>query len=528
MGKDEKLSMSIDNSIAKARSGVYEDNSKNRRLHRVGQHYGDPRKPDDTPLEARTRVSFPDVPHSSKVNLQKYLSGAMKKKFDMTETMSTLKTTEDVQKFHDRMVGFFEEKFDTFSKADRAGWLWVIIQTKAELVKRLAAGDPNGEPIDMEDQDVNFGPEEEIIDRVATELKKNNSQMEETKSSVEFMDLSDEAKNEVLRRAGFTGMVYREGFYGDGGSYDVRQFEDKKSIFAQIDDDTWYNPIDSDSTWTIAYSNGTRIDTSDFVGEKKKIRSENATWAIGWGLRGYSYWAKDAAAEAEMMRELGLDKWVDGERQERSKYQENIDNLEVVYGEAHPMSAQEADNKAPNPKYGQNELYRINCQSCVVAYELRRRGFDVEALPRSTDQQARLAKDSGLAFIDPETGKTVEPKGFSGLPLGQTHGYENEFSKTNLKANFEALTKEPGRYHFSYVYTCCHKRYGHIVCVERFPDGRLVMYDPQSGQIRHWRDISKNMRKKFLHRVMRVDDKLINIELVKGVVKKKEARHDDE
>lgn len=54
------------------------------------------------------------------------------------------------------------------------------------------------------------------------------------------------------------------------------------------------------------------------------------------------------------------------------------------------------------------------------------------------------------------------------------------------------------------------------------------MYDPQSGQIRHWRDISKNMRKKFLHRVMRVDDKLINIELVKGVVKKKEARHDDE
>lgn len=519
--------MSLYNSIEKARSGIYEDNSKNRRLHRVGQHYGDSVQRDDEPLDKRTRVLFPDVPHSSKVNLKKYLSGTMRKKFDMKGNFSRMNSNDEVQAFHDRMVDYFEENFDNMSKADRAGWLWVIIQSKAELVKRLSKGDQNGRPIDMEDQDMNFGSTEEIISRVAEELKKNNFELETTKSSMEFMDLSDEAKDEVLRRAGFSGMVYKEGFYGEGGSCDIRQFEDKDSIFSNIDDDTYYNDIDGDSSWTIAYSNGSKIDTSDFIGEKKKIKRENATWVIGWGLRGYSYWVKDAVAEAEMMSELGLDKWVNGERQERSKYQENTDNLEVVYGKARPMSFEEADNKAPNPNFDESELYRTNCQSCVVAYELRRRGFDVEALPRSTEQQTQLAKNSGLAFIDPDTGQNVKPEKFSGLPLGQTIGYENEFSKTNLKANFEALTKEPGRYHFSYTYTCCRKHYGHIICVERFPNGKLVMYDPQTGNPKSWKEISKKIRKRYIHQVLRVDDKLINIELVKWVVKKKEVKNND-
>ncbi len=36
-----------------------------------------------------------------------------------------------------------------------------------------------------------------------------------------------------------------------------------------------------------------------------------------------------------------------------------------------PMTFEEADMKHPNPHYGEDEQYRINCQSCVVAYELR-------------------------------------------------------------------------------------------------------------------------------------------------------------
>lgn len=36
---------------------------------------------------------------------------------------------------------------------------------------------------------------------------------------------------------------------------------------------------------------------------------------------------------------------------------------------------------ATNPRYGTNWRWSNNCQRCVVAYEMRRRGFDVEALP---------------------------------------------------------------------------------------------------------------------------------------------------
>ena len=40
------------------------------------------------------------------------------------------------------------------------------------------------------------------------------------------------------------------------------------------------------------------------------------------------------------------------------------------------------DLAAVNPNYGTDEGYNYNCGNCVAAYELRRRGIDVEAQPR--------------------------------------------------------------------------------------------------------------------------------------------------
>ena len=39
-----------------------------------------------------------------------------------------------------------------------------------------------------------------------------------------------------------------------------------------------------------------------------------------------------------------------------------------------------------------SEPYRINCQRCVVAYELRRRGYDVVAQPNPNDRWAQLKR----------------------------------------------------------------------------------------------------------------------------------------
>lgn len=43
----------------------------------------------------------------------------------------------------------------------------------------------------------------------------------------------------------------------------------------------------------------------------------------------------------------------------------------------------EEDLKKVNPNYNKGGAYRINCQRCSFAYELRRRGYDVEANPNN-------------------------------------------------------------------------------------------------------------------------------------------------
>lgn len=97
-----------------------------------------------------------------------------------------------------------------------------------------------------------------------------------------------------------------------------------------------------------------------------------------------------------------------------------------------PMSFEEADHLRANPKYKyiyeawvkftkgeiteetfkriQNNYagYSVNCQTCVVANEARRRGYNVRALPNNKKPDSPtylLSRDTSLAYIDRETGK---------------------------------------------------------------------------------------------------------------------------
>lgn len=49
-----------------------------------------------------------------------------------------------------------------------------------------------------------------------------------------------------------------------------------------------------------------------------------------------------------------------------------------------PKTAEEALANT-NPNYSQGKEYRVNCQRCVYAYEMQRRGYDVEALAATMD-----------------------------------------------------------------------------------------------------------------------------------------------
>lgn len=47
------------------------------------------------------------------------------------------------------------------------------------------------------------------------------------------------------------------------------------------------------------------------------------------------------------------------------------------------MTYEQANKGKENPKFGKEEGYRVNCQTCTVTHMLRRLGFDIEANPTS-------------------------------------------------------------------------------------------------------------------------------------------------
>ena len=55
--------------------------------------------------------------------------------------------------------------------------------------------------------------------------------------------------------------------------------------------------------------------------------------------------------------------------------------LPVLGGQGTPLSITDA-LKGANPRFAKGTQYAVNCQRCVQAYELRRRGYNVEALPK--------------------------------------------------------------------------------------------------------------------------------------------------
>lgn len=133
-----------------------------------------------------------------------------------------------------------------------------------------------------------------------------------------------------------------------------------------------------------------------------------------------------------------------------------------------PMNFQQADGGAPNPNYSKGGGYKENCQSCVVAYELRRRGFDVETLPNYKGSMVEvLSYDTSKAWIDRTTGK----KPAYIIPTGKTLKQQIEWLEENLKPN--------NRYTLEWTW----RNYpgGHIIHCYKNASGKISFYDPQSG-----------------------------------------------
>lgn len=163
-----------------------------------------------------------------------------------------------------------------------------------------------------------------------------------------------------------------------------------------------------------------------------------------------------------------------------------------------------------NPAY--KKKYTINCQSCVVAHEMRRRGFDVEAIGNTANSIPRiLSHHTELAWLDKDGNTPTSTK------VSWLWAADKAAMGASLVANLETATKEVGRYHMKWTWG--NGRSGHIITCERLANGTLRIYDPQNGKV--ITDFAE-YGSRFMHgtlKILRVDNLRIN-PLYAGCLKK--------
>lgn len=196
------------------------------------------------------------------------------------------------------------------------------------------------------------------------------------------------------------------------------------------------------------------------------------------------------------------------------KYPESICDGTIKRGEK--MSFEQADTGRTNPKYKEGEQYQVNCQTCVFANELRRRGFNVEAkgnTKKAGNKSYELSGDNyafGSMVYDEKDVKEVVCK------------YKKWYDKYSQAMDIMENEEEGARF---YVHIRWKKtKTGHIICAEKV-NGEIRMYDPQPNNVLRLLDNDEHFTNDSINHyfdtareihILRVDDKKINPYYVMG------------
>ena len=225
-----------------------------------------------------------------------------------------------------------------------------------------------------------------------------------------------------------------------------------------------------------------------FVKDNQKVVGDLLGWKEKQIVKSISS-RENILAAAKARHEARTDKQINDiltrwdERKYTSAQKQNFKVIENKMGlkRGISMDFEKANQGKGNIDYKSGlTAFRVNCQSSVVAHELRMRGFDVTAKPnwQMGDDPNKLShgtwkcwiKADGTPFEMPErfAYKISKNGNYIGLPYKETIQQINEH------------TKEVGRYHVSFGWKG--EKYGHIVTMERKADGTALWYDPQTGR----------------------------------------------
>lgn len=160
-----------------------------------------------------------------------------------------------------------------------------------------------------------------------------------------------------------------------------------------------------------------------------------------------------------------------------------------------PMGITEAADKA-NPNFWTDETgaYGANCQRAVYAYEMNRRGYNVEALPADLEAQSGgLGNDWRKVFVGTKFQSLSIPKGKAlrespsfdkDNPMAVYRDAVSRAIETKL-ASFGDGARAVLEYHYSGEGSKDPKtgaRYGHVIVVE-YSQGKVHYIEPQLGAV---------------------------------------------
>lgn len=162
-----------------------------------------------------------------------------------------------------------------------------------------------------------------------------------------------------------------------------------------------------------------------------------------------------------------------------------------LYTKGKPMTHNEADSSNCNPNYSKPDYkvkvasgvfhkmsYTSNCATCVLVYELRRRGYNVKAKPHDdTVSQGYLSSaDNMTPFMSSHSvGAYYTPDGKNATAMMSA-------TATTPKKVIEWM-KETIQDGQRYIIRVVWKKgnYGHVMIAER-ENGEMFIFDPQTGE----------------------------------------------
>lgn len=160
-----------------------------------------------------------------------------------------------------------------------------------------------------------------------------------------------------------------------------------------------------------------------------------------------------------------------------------------------------------NPNYDKAREYQINCQRCVPTYEMRRRGYDVEALGNYDKRLSSLINIRKMWGVKNDEIFRNYRKNESGELENLNIAYFKEYLK-NIE-NGE-------RHQIGWLWR---EESGHTILVER-KSGVLKFIDPQTNKVRNFKEFQDwTKTSKGIFWAFRIDNRELDKNMIKLIMK---------